>query len=95
MAITINISEGGSALPSTSSSATEGLSLDAGASVALTPNGADGQPAHAHARDAALDGGSPPPSLVHDVEAALLAVGSTTRDASLSAHDVSGGAAPA
>lgn len=96
MGITINISGSPAAPPSSasSSSAAEFVSLDAGASVALAPADTGGPTAHADTRDRALNGGSPPASLVREIEAALLAVGATTQNASSSATSVNAGAAP-
>jgi hypothetical protein len=94
MGITINISENPTVLPSTNSAA-EVMPLDAGACVALAPTGAADPTAHAHARDRALDGGSPPASLVLEIDAALLtAPGATKPDVSSSGDGVSAGAAP-
>ena len=96
MGITINISGSPAALPSSGSSnpAAEFMSLDAGASVALASSDTGGPTAHADTRDRALNGGSPPASLVREIEAALLAVRTTSQEASSSADGVSGGAAP-
>ena len=96
MGITINISGSPGVPPSNSSasSVAEFMSLDAGASVALAPSDTGGPTAHADTRDRALNGGSPPASLVREIEAALLAVGAATQDVSSPAAGVNAGAAP-
>jgi hypothetical protein len=94
MAITINISDSATALPSTSNANATVPALDAGASVALAPAGGTDAAAHVHTRDHAQDGGAPPDSLVQEIEAALRAAGATTPDASSSAVGMSAGAAP-
>lgn len=97
MGITINISEGGSAMPSAPGAgmAAGHMSIDAGANAAMGPAAGQGAMGPGAAMPGQhFNGGAPPPALVQEVEAALNRISASAMAAPGGGDTLNAGAAP-
>lgn len=96
MGITINISEGSSAPPAAPGAAMSGghVSIDGGASSGLGAAAGQGSMAPEALPGQRFDGGSPPPALVQEIEAALNRSGASAMATAAGTDSLNAGAAP-
>lgn len=96
MGITINISEGGNAMPPAQGAGTTAghVSMDAGASAGMGPAAGQGGMGPGAMPGEHFNGGAPPPALVQEVEAALNRIGASAMAASGGNDSMNAGAAP-
>lgn len=96
MGITINISEGSSAMPGAAGAGMSGghVQIDGGASAGLGAAAGQGTMGPEAMPGQRFDGGAPPPALVQEVEAALNRIGASAMATPAGPDSLNAGAAP-